>query len=344
VAFLVGSVAISSPVRVAQQDAWFAHLIGWGGGFILITLYACISLLNPNKNLIEILKVHFGRYLGSLVGLLYVWYGLHIASLILRSFGEFMVSVNYTATPTIFVIISVLIPIVYGLKKGLEVCSRVNQMSMIFFIVTVILTVLLSIPLYDLIHLSPFLENGFSPVIQGGIHLMAFPFGETVLLLMIFPALKDQKKLLKLSNLGVLIAGFLLLISILRDLLVLGPNIVFRHLFPPHMSISMMPQAVVEPIVSANLLIGAGFQALICIYTALWGIAQLLDLDDYKPLIIPVTALVVSMSSWIHESYPEAITWSAKYWTYYSIPFQLLIPLLLLGMSLLNKKKQSISN
>ncbi|MBM7615808.1 GerAB/ArcD/ProY family transporter [Alkaliphilus hydrothermalis] len=340
VAFIFGSVAIFSPVLSAQQDAWLAHVIGWGGGFLLISLYAGIALLNPNMTLIDVLKSHFGEYLGSIIGLLYVWYGLHIASLILHSFSEFMVSVNYTETPTVFIVISVLIPIFYGLRKGLEVCIRVNQMSMIFLVATLLLTILLSIPLFDLGHLLPFLEFGFKPILKGGLHLTAFPFGETVLLLMIFPCLKKQKDLLKISNLAVFIAGLLLLLNLLKDLLILGPDIMSRHLFPTYMSVSMIPQAVLEPIVSANLLISSGFQALLCIFAALVGIAQIFGLDDYKPLVLPVVAFVASLSFWVHESYPEAFTWSVKYWTIYSIPFQLIIPVILFGLSLIKKNKK----
>jgi len=341
VAYIFGSVAISSPTRIAQQDFWISHMIGWGGGFLLITMYATIALLNPNKTLIEILKVHFGKYLGSFIGLLYVWYALHIASLITRSFGEFMVTVNYSSTPILVIYLSMLIPIVYALKKGLEVSARTNQMTIIMLIFMLLIIFVLSIPLYNKKFLLPPFEHGFKPILTGGLHLLAFPFGETVLLLMIFPCLNDQKKLVKVSNIGVLIAGFMLLLSNLRDLLVLGPDIVDRHLFPPHVSVAMMPQVVVEPIVSANLLISSGLQGFICIYCALIGIAQLLNLDDYKPFILPICSFVITLSFWIHESYPEAFTWSVKYWLPYSVPFQIIIPFILLVISIIKKKTKS---
>lgn len=89
IGFTFGSTAIMNPSYGAGQDAWLAFILGFIGGTTLLGIYVAIAHLNPGKNLYEILESFFGKYLGRGIGLLYVWYFIHLASLVLRNFGEF---------------------------------------------------------------------------------------------------------------------------------------------------------------------------------------------------------------------------------------------------------------
>lgn len=137
--FLFGSTAIINVATGAAQDAWLAYVIGWAGGFILIGIYAHISLLNPGRTLIEILKDNFGRYPGSIIAVLYIWYFIHLAALVLRNFGEYMVTAIYPETPILFVIILFALTIAYAVKNGLEVLSRTAEIFFPLLLFSVIL-------------------------------------------------------------------------------------------------------------------------------------------------------------------------------------------------------------
>lgn len=337
--FLFGSVNISHPARAAAQNSWLAHMIGWGLGFIFVTIYIWISVLNPRLTLIEILRKHFGRVLGTIVGILYIWYFLHLSSLIVRTLSEFMITVHYEEASVTLLVIALLIPTTYAIKKGVEVFARATEISIPVLLATIILVIILSVSSFDLDNFKPFLEDGWAPVLNAGFLLSAFPFGEVVVFLMFFPFLNKKEKIFKATYTGLFFGGIFLLLVLLRDLLVIGPDMLVRHLFPPHTTVTIIPASLIAPVVSVNLTIGAGIQMGLCIYAATLGITQLVNLIDYKPLVLPVSTIAAALAIWIHPNYPHMFTWSAANFAYYSLPFHLFIPLLLLIISLVKNRK-----
>ncbi|KPU26917.1 hypothetical protein TR13x_07850 [Caloranaerobacter sp. TR13] len=338
--FIFGSSAIITPAAAACQDSWLAYIIGWAGGYILIGMYVYISILNPSKTFIEILKDTFGKYIGSIIGIFYVWYFLHLAGLVFRNLGEFMVTSIYTETPLIFIIVSIALVLIYSLKKGLEVIVKVSQITVPVMLILVISIFLLVMKHYEVKNLLPFLEYGFSKVLKVGFSVLTFPFGETVVLLMIFPYINKQKDLFKVSYISLTVIGFILLSVVMSNLMALGADMLNRDMFPSHVTISLIPGIAVEPFISVNLLIAGSVKIVICIYAALIGITQLFDLDDYKPFIIPVVTIAIVISIWIYDSLPEMVRWAGEVYPYYVIPFQIIIPALVLVISIVKNRGQ----
>jgi len=291
----------------------------------------------------EILRRHFGRVVGTIVGILYIWYFLHLASLVMRTISEYMITVNYEEAPVLLIVIALLIPTAYAIKKGIEVFARATEISIPLLLATVIIVVLLSVSSVDVSHFPPILEGGWGPVLDAGFLLSAFPFGEAVVFLMLFPFLNKGSKIFKASYTGVFFAGFFLLMVLVRDLLVIGPDMMVRHLFPPHTTVSLIPASLIAPIVAINLTIGVGIQMGLCLYAATLGITQLVNLEDYKPLVLPVSSIAAALAIWIHPNYPHMFTWGAENFAYYSLPFHLFVPLILLVISWIKSRKKNSS-
>ncbi|SHH65250.1 spore germination protein KB [Caloranaerobacter azorensis DSM 13643] len=330
IGFIFGSSAIITPAVSAYQDAWLAYIIGWIGGYILIGIYAYISILNPSKTFIEILKDVFGKYIGSIIGIFYIWYFLHLAGLVFRNLGEFMIVSIYTETPLIFIIISIALVLAYSLKKGLEVIARVGQIIVPMMLILVISIFLLVMGHYEVKNLLPFLEHGFLKVLKVSFSVLTFPFGETVVFLMIFPYLNDKKDLFKTSYISLTVIGMILLSVVMSNLMILGADMLNRQIFPSHITISLIPGIAVEPFIAINLIIAASMKITMCLYASLIGIAQLFGLDDYKPFINPVVAIAVVISIWVYDSLSDMVRWAGEIYPYYVIPFQIIIPLLVL--------------
>jgi spore germination protein KB len=85
-------------------------------------------------------------------------------------------------------------------------------------------------------------------------------------------------------------------------------------------------------------MIGGGVKTGILIFGAALGITQIFKLDDYKPLVIPIVTFSVLLSVWVYPSRGEMARWATDVYPYYSISFELTIPLLLLIVSLIRKK------
>lgn len=340
--FLYGSTVILNPALSAKNDAWLAIILGGVGGTLLIGIYVSIALLNPSRTLVEILRDRFGKFIGNTVAILYIWYFIHLASLVFRNFGEFIATVTFTKTPMIVVIGIFAALLVYGINSGVEVMGRLSELFVPFIPVTVLIICLSLITTHDFTAFLPMLENGMAPVLNAAFGFITFPCGETVVFLMLFPHLNKKSSMKKVAALSVLFIVALSLLIFIRDINVLGSDLMHRATFVPHLTSLLIPGVNVEPLIDINLLIGGGIKISACIYAAGKALSQVSGIGDYRKLTVAITTFCVVLSIWVYENVLEMFSWAEKVWPYYSVPFQMVIPLLLLILSL--RKRAAPSN
>jgi spore germination protein KB len=339
IGFLFGSTVILNPALSAKNDEWLAIILGGVGGALLIGVYVSIALLNPSKTLVEILRGRFGKFIGNAVAILYIWYFIHLASLVFRNFGEFIVTVTFPETPMVVVIGIFAVLLVYGVNSGIEVMGRLSELFVPIISIIALIISLSLITTHDFTAFLPILENGMAPVLNAAFIFITFPFGETIAFLMLFPHLNKKGNLKKVSALSVLFIVALSLLIFIRDISVLGSDLMYRATFTPHLTSLLIPGLNVEPLVDINLLIGGGTKISVCIYAAVKALSQVLGIGDYRNLSTAITTFCVVLSIWIYENVLEMFSWAEKVWPYYSIPFQIIIPLILLALSLKKEKK-----
>ena len=114
-----------------------------------------------------------------------------------------------------------------------------------------------------------------------------------------------------------------------------------RATFIPHLTSQLIPGLNVEPLVDINLLIGGGVKISVCIYAAAKALSQIAGIGDHRKLTGAITTFCVVLSIWEYKNVLELFDWAEKVWPYYSIPFQIIVPLLLLLLSLRKKGKPS---
>lgn len=337
--FIFGSTAILNPASTAESDSWMAFILGWLGGIILIFIYGKISKLNSEKTLIEILVYNFGKYIGTIIGILYIWYFVHLAAMVFRNFGEFMVAVTYPRTPMIFIIICLALLVAYAVRSGLEVTARIAEITMMFLPLAIFILGFALITTHDLNAMFPLLKNGLSPVIKTGFTVLSFPFGETVSFMMIFPYLNRKKNIGKTAILAVVTAGFILFVVLLRDLITLGAGLLSEANYSPHMTARILPAISVEPLIDINFFIGGGIKTSTLVFCSAMGLTQLLGLKDYKPYVSAITVFCVVLSIWVYPNSVEMFRWANDLYAYYALPFQVIIPILLLIVSWIKSRK-----
>ena len=336
IGFLFGSSGIISPATSARQDAWLAFLIGWVGGFLLIGVCLAIAKLNPSKTLVEILKSNFGALIGSIIAIFYIFYFIHLASIVLRNFGEFINIVTHPNTPMLFIIACMAIVCAYALRKGVEVLGRTSEMLVPLLPITLTVAFIGASRLFDITNFEPALINGWKPVIPTIFSVISFPFGETIVFLTIFTYLNKKKNLNTSVLTGTLIAGLFLLTILMRDTMALGVEAINRATFPTELASKLVFGINIYPIILVNLLIGGFIKITVCLYTAITSTAELIKLSDHKVLILPITAFTVVLSVWVYQNVLEMFAFADIY-PYYAIPFQIIIPALLLAISIIKK-------
>lgn len=339
--FILGSTVIIIPGSYADQDAWLAFILGWLGGFLLFSIYLTLYQRHPGKTLVEIHQILLGKWLGNTISILYIWYFLHLGSLVLRNFTEYTLTISLPETPMWFMTILSVFAVAYSVKSGLEVTSRTAELIVPFTFIFNIGVTLLLIPYMKSNNLLPFLKDGIAPVLEASLSVLTFPFGETVIFLMIFPYVNKGKALKKSFITAFLLAGALLLLATFRDIMVLGETGIDRKIFPPHLSTKKIPILNLDPLIGVMFYVTGGTKICICYLAAAIGIGQLTKSNDHRIFTYPIGLILIGLSMWLYTNIPEMLRWAIDVWPYYSIPFQILLPILLLCISFIKGNKKS---
>jgi spore germination protein KB len=166
-----------------------------------------------------------------------------------------------------------------------------------------------------------------------GVHvILSIPILEIVGILMVLPYASDNRKVARPVLLGLAISVFEMLVVTLRDAAVLGP-------FLPIMTSA--PFTVTRLVDIANiltrldilfaipLLITAFVRLSVFYYGAVLGIAQIFKLRSYVPLVIPVGAFSIAISSNLFESDMQQSYAGMNIWPFNAMLYQLVIPVLM---------------
>jgi spore germination protein KB len=337
--YIFGSSAIMNSAAAAGCDAWLAYLLGWLGGFGLITIYVQLAKLNPSSTLVEMLQNNLGKLFGNFIALLYIWYFIHLAALVYRNFGEFIVTVTYNETPMIVIISCLAGLVAYSTKSGIEVGARIGELLVPIIPLVIFITYFSLLTAHDFSAMLPFLEKGLTPVFSTAFSVITFPFGETVVFLMFYPYLNKYKNIPKVSYLSFAVAGSLLLVGLMRDLFVLGPDLLKELSYPAQATARLIPGIGIEPLIDLIFMVGGGVKTGVLIFGAAEGISQIFELKDYKPLVIPIVTFAVVLSVWIYPNITDMFTWATDVYPYYALPFQVIFPVILLIICLIKKHR-----
>ena len=207
IGFEIGNTVIFATGAGAKQDAWLAILLAMFCGLILMWVYIKLSEYYPDDTLVQMIPKIIGRYLSYPLIVIYILYFTYLASTACRDFGELIVSTILTETPMVAVIGCFMVLMIYSLRGGVEVFGRMGEMVFpIYILVMVVMWILMAISIdqFDLKRLTPVLGEGIKPVLNEVFPLpspsiLAFPFGETVLITMFFPFLNKKSNTKKVG-------------------------------------------------------------------------------------------------------------------------------------------------
>ncbi|MGW8959782.1 GerAB/ArcD/ProY family transporter [Paenibacillus sp. NPDC055715] len=336
--FTIGSAVLVIPsgmAFVAKQDAWIAALVGVGAGFFLVWIYNTIATLYPRMTLAEIIETLLGKWLGKTVSLLFiVTLFLSGPASVLYDVGNFLTTQIMPQTPAQSVNILFAVIVVMGAWLGIETFARSAELLFPFFILLYISLVILISPEIKLENVEPVLEAGIGPIWPAALSFISVLFLPHIVLLMIFPAVNRIDKARKAFFNGSMFGGLMMALIVALSILVLGPDSTARSIFPSYslaqkISIGSFLQRI-EAIMAIMWFISLYFRITIYLYVIVLAIAQIFNLKDYRPLILPLGMILVVMSVVIYPNVPYQQKWDGTVWVSYTLSIGLFLPLLLL--------------
>lgn len=347
--FEVGSTVIFGLGAAAKQDAWLVIIVSMLCGLILMWVYTKLFEYYPEDTLTQMIPKIVGRFIGYPVVVIYILYFVYIASRVARDFGELIVGTLLPKTPMVVVISGFMLVIVYCLYGGLEVFGRAGEafVPLLFFFALVTWTIIYGSHVVDMERLTPILEKGIGPVWEAAFPLtITFPFGETVLFMMFWPALHDPQKAKKVGLTVILVAGIVLTINMINIISVIGYDWLSKETYP--LLAAVRTAAIgnfierIDAVVTITMILGGFFKVGSFLYGAGLGTAQLFNMKSYRAMVILLGITVVPLSFIIAESYMEHLEIGLKKIPFLlHIPLQIVVPILLLVIAAIRKRVQS---
>ncbi|WP_462409715.1 GerAB/ArcD/ProY family transporter [Neobacillus sp. Marseille-QA0830] len=347
--FEMGSAILVGLGTTAKQDAWIAVLLGLAGGILVFLIYYRLFRYYPDLILTSYVQKITGKWIGRLIGFLYVLYFMYCASRVLRDFGELLVSTIYNSTPLIVINCLMILTVIYALYKGIEVIARVGEFYLLVVYVMALIGFVLIIAsgLIHLENLRPVLENGWMPVLKTTFgETLNFPFGEMVVFTMILPHLNESKKVKLIGITGLVLSGTNIVITTVINIAAMGTNIFVRANFPLLSTISRIQLANfierLDVLFMLYLVIGGFFKITLYFYAAVSGAGDIFKLKSHEKLGFPIGALVLFASVTIASNYAEHIKEGLEVAPLYlHWPFQIIIPSILLVIAFFRNRTKN---
>lgn len=345
VMFTIGTKVVVAAGIEARQDLWIAEIITalFGVGFA----YGCYYLVKiaDGKNLYELLKYSFGKYIGYSFCVGYAMYFFYIASRNIRDFGELMKATIMPLTPIEIISITMMVLVGYTVFLGLEVMARVTEIIAPYIFGMLVLIGLLiyvsgGVHFY---YLLPVLAEGFSPVFQAIFPTMlTFPYGEIIVFTVFISYVTRFNYAGKVSLFAVFVSGLLIIYAAVIQIITLGPDLKNRTIFP--LLVATRDIRIMEFFERVDILVvfilmcGIFIKVVVFFYAGLKGLEYVFSIS-YKQLLIPIACLIPFFAVINAENIVEFLEEGLEMVPYYlHIPFQFVIPLILFLIVLIKKK------
>lgn len=342
--FLTGSTTILQSVNIAGRDTWISSIIGVFAGMCLAILMTVLYFKHPGMTLIELLQFLFGRIIGKFVGGLYLFYFLHLASLVLRNYGDFLSGVVMQETPLWFFHVTLGAVVAYFVYQRLEVMARVSEIAFAAGMsISMFTSVFINMSgIAKAQNIFPVSGYSLQKVLQGAIPSASFPFLEIIVFMMIIPYLDKPRKARKVLTGGTLLAGAVLTIILIQDIMVFGEYMATLT-FPRYSAVRMISVGRfvdrIEPGILVVWIMGGLIKIGVCLYAFVLGFAQLLGLSDYKFIVVPSTVILVVMSIQVYKNVFQMLNFATNIYPVYAFPFEVMIPVIMVCISFFKKKK-----
>ena len=161
---------------------------------------------------------------------------------------------------------------------------------------------------------------------------------------MIFSNISKVKNYKRTFIVSILIGGGLIVLTVLRNLLVLGNDTLSRMYFHSTMAVSLIKLGLLERLemtVIIVFLVCAFIKVSIATFAVCNGISKVFGFEDYKFIATPVVLLMLSFSFFVTKSTMETNSWLTNVWPSYAFPFEVLIPVVIFIVAEIKHRKST---
>lgn len=280
----------SMVTEVGGRDGWMSVLPGLAVGIPYGLMVVSLLEQYPRKNLLQVSETLFGKWIGKMIGVLYISITGYFGGLLLGQVGDIYQTTIMPLTPIGMFYLGGILLVFYLVWSGIEVFARFSEVLFPLIVIVLILNLGLSIQRMEQGELMPILSEGIKPLIWGGIKVLPFVMEYILFLVGLLSFLPTDK--LELGQLkkgvwrAIFLVGILDMLVVLMQILVFGPAETIRLVY----GLLVLGKLVeVSRTVAGveSLFVGVWFGALVIkisafFFTVTWGLETVFGLKGPK--------------------------------------------------------------
>ena len=329
---------------VIKNESWIAVVFAIIICIPLIWFYRSFMLAFPDKNLVQVCEVAYGKTWGKVISCLFAWFFLTLSALNVSDLGHFTNLTVMHKTPSTILILVCIFVAAWAVRHGLRVVTRYSELFVLFEFFVLAFFFILIANQVDPKNFLPLFNQPFKKYVQG-VHLSCtIPLGEVVVMLMLTPNLKiDGKKLGKYWFLGVGLGMIAVLGVLMRDIAILG-NTISLFKLPGLVTIRLvsMGEALsrMEILFALVMIILIFFKVTLLVYITTMTFAYIFETKSYKHLALVTGILVTAYIPFYVKSEVENLELARRVTPFVWMFFEFILPFVTF---LVAKARQKIS-
>ena len=352
--FTIGTTVLAIPSVMtarANQDAWLSSLIGILLCVFLATFFALCAKSIGRETYIQYLERVYGKVIGKIIGVTYVFFGFIGTSTLLFQFGNFVTTQMLVETPIEIINLMLVLLIIASLQAGLEVLARTSELLFPWFMFLFIALVILLLPQIELDRISPLYEAKIKDHLSAALDFVSFAGFPLVVFLMFYPGNINRPDKVKWNLiLGTFFGALVVGVFVFLCILVLGSAATARQIYPSYVlakTVSVFDIIErIEAAMASMWILSIFFKTAIYFYACVVGLAEILGVKNYRFLALPIGILTFLFSMVVYPNVAFMSHWDNTYWVVYSMIMGFFIPLFTLILHKIKSlsKPESISN
>ncbi|MDA8233331.1 MAG: endospore germination permease [Clostridia bacterium] len=316
-----------------KQDAWLSiAVVATIFGLLTAIVISSLAKRFPRETIMDFSISLWGRVLGKIVGLLYMFYFIHSTGIIVRQFGEFLVTAFMPETPLEVFNLVLVILAASAVRNGIEVIVRMNQFVIPLILIIFLGLIVLGIPDWQPEELLPMLEKGWGRVMEASL-TPVFWRSQIALTLMLIPFLNNHQETRISLIKAVLVIGFILTVETMAAIMIFGNELIVNYVFPTfylarYISIFEFVERL-ESLIIVVWVAGVTVKVALWYYCAVLAAAQWFQLKNHKPVVLPIGVLVLYFSVFLFANTREIVEHLSTQAPFLGLFFTFVVPALL---------------
>ncbi|GAA0062551.1 GerAB/ArcD/ProY family transporter [Clostridium sp. CTA-1] len=242
----VGILSLPNDViKIAKQDGWISVLLGSIYPLYIVFIASYLGKNYPKENMLILSKKFFGKILGNILNLIFILYFVIISTKVAADVSNVLHIYMVQSLNKWTILIVMYCMIAYAVHGGFKTVGILNEF--IFFSTIIIFFIpLIAIKDLNILNIQPVLGSGALNILKA-VKETIFSFSQIEIILLIYPLLKDNKKIKKCGFKSIIFITVVYFLFTIIDILYLGIEASLKFTWP----IVNITESIMVPVINS---------------------------------------------------------------------------------------------